>query len=190
MNAVIARVLDCFYLMEHSMLHPYKFRDCKNTVFCISNMQKTVFFQSLRMIFKKKIHFWGITECSKQYFSNSCIDHFKTKVAWIHHNIQEILLLPSLHLSPPYLCSKVSICQVVWLSGCHVVKFDPWDMLNNFCFHVYAQKYQVVRLASLILGTCWTTIVFMSMHAQKWLFIAKNCNAFFWHQPHHPPLLL
>ena len=101
MNAVVARVLDCFYLMEHSMLHPYKFRDCKNTVFCISNMQKTVFLQSLRMIFKKKIHFWGITECSKHYFSNSGIDHFKTKVAWIHHNIQEILLLPSLHLSPP-----------------------------------------------------------------------------------------
>ena len=76
-------------------------RDCKNTVFCISNMQKTVFLQSLRTIFKKKIHFWGITECSKHYFSNSGIDHFKTKVAWIHHNIQEILLLPSLHLSPP-----------------------------------------------------------------------------------------
>ena len=117
MNAVVARVLDCFYLMEHSMVHQYKCRDCKNTVFCISNMQKTVFLQSLRMIFKKKIHFWGITECSKHYFSNSCIDHFKTKVAWIHHNIQEILLLPSLHLSPPYLCSKVSICQVVTLSS-------------------------------------------------------------------------
>ena len=40
MNAVIARVLDCFYLMEHSMVHQYKCRDCKNTVFCISNMQK------------------------------------------------------------------------------------------------------------------------------------------------------
>ena len=25
-------------------------------------------------------------------------------------------------------------------SSCKVVKFDPWDMLNNFCFHVYAQK--------------------------------------------------
>ena len=33
------------------------------------------------------------------------------------------------------------------------------DMLNNFCFHLYAQKS---------------------------LFIAKNCNAFFGHQ-HHPP---
>ena len=43
---------------------------------------------------------------------------------------------------------KLSGCQVVRLSGfqdvklssCQVVKFDPWDMLNNFCFHVYAQK--------------------------------------------------
>ena len=77
------------------------FLPLKEYWFWCPNMQKTVFLQSLRMIFKKKIHFWGITECSKQYFSNSCIDHFKTKVAWIHHNIQEILLLPSLHLSPP-----------------------------------------------------------------------------------------
>ena len=29
---------------------------------------------------------------------------------------------------------------------------DPWDMLNNFCFHLYAQKS---------------------------LFIGENCNAFF-----------
>ena len=76
--------------------HPLK----KYWIWC-PNMQKTVFLQSRRTIFKKKIHFWGITECSKHYFSNSGIDHFKTKVAWIHHNIQEILLLPSLHLSPP-----------------------------------------------------------------------------------------
>ena len=31
------------------------------------------------------------------------------------------------------------------LSSCQVVKIDPWDMLNNFCFHVYAQKCQVVK---------------------------------------------
>ena len=30
---------------------------------------------------------------------------------------------------------------------------DRWDMLNNFCFHVYAQNS---------------------------LFIAENCNGFFW----------
>ena len=38
------------------------------------------------------------------------------------------------------LWSKMSNCQVVRLSSCQVVKFDPWDMLNNFCFDVYAQK--------------------------------------------------
>ena len=27
-----------------------------------------------------------------------------------------------------------------WLAGCRVVRFDPWDTLNNFCFHVLAQK--------------------------------------------------
>ena len=32
-------------------------------------------------------------------------------------------------------------------------KVDPRDMLNKFCFHLYAQKS---------------------------LFIAENCNAFFW----------
>ena len=44
-------------------------------------------------------------------------------------------------------------------------QIDPWDMLNNFCFHVYAQKS---------------------------LFIAENCNAFLGPHPqqHHPHLLL
>ena len=31
-------------------------------------------------------------------------------------------------------------CQVLRLSSCQVVKYDPWVMLNKFCFHVYAQK--------------------------------------------------
>ena len=31
-------------------------------------------------------------------------------------------------------------CFHVYPQKCQVVKFDPWDMLNNFCFHVYAQK--------------------------------------------------
>ena len=40
--------------------------------------------------------------------------------------------------------SKVSICNYV---KCHMsyikcLNVDPWDMLNNFCFHVYAQKSQ------------------------------------------------
>ena len=36
------------------------------------------------------------------------------------------------------------------------MKNDPWDMLNNFCFHVYAQKS---------------------------LFIGQNVNGFFWQHP-------
>ena len=38
---------------------------------------------------------------------------------------------------------------------------DPWDMLNNFCFHVYAQKWvfvYVLYMLMLILGTCWTIL--------------------------------
>ena len=54
---------------------------------------------------------------------------------------------------------KLSDCQVVKLSSsCQVVKFDPSDMLNNFCFHIYAQKS---------------------------LFIGENGKDFFGHQ-HHP----
>ena len=44
------------------------------------------------------------------------------------------------------LCSKVSICNYV---TCHMSNayVDPWDMLNNFCFHVYAQKWVFVIMS-------------------------------------------
>ena len=41
--------------------------------------------------------------------------------------------------------SKVSICNYVTCRMSHVTCLmsnayvDPWDMLNNFCFHVYAE---------------------------------------------------
>ena len=54
---------------------------------------------------------------------------------------------------------SLSSCQVVKLSRGQVVKFDPWDMLNNFCFHVYPQKS---------------------------LIIDENGNDFFGPQPQHP----
>ena len=38
-------------------------------------------------------------------------------------------------------------------------EFDPWDMQNNFCFHVYAQKS---------------------------LFIGENDNEYFWTAPPYP----
>ena len=31
------------------------------------------------------------------------------------------------------------ICHMSYVMSCHVY-VDRWDMLNNFCFHVYAQK--------------------------------------------------
>ena len=55
--------------------------------------------------------------------------------------------------------SKVSICNYVTCRMSHVTchmsnaYVDRWDMLINFCFHVYAQKS---------------------------LFIAENCNGLFW----------
>ena len=30
----------------------------------------------------------------------------------------------------------MSMLKSVRLSGCQAVRFDPWDMLRNFCFHV------------------------------------------------------
>ena len=41
------------------------------------------------------------------------------------------------------LCSIVSICDYDMSHyACHISNayVDPWDMLNNFCFHVYAQN--------------------------------------------------
>ena len=62
--------------------------------------------------------------------------------------------------------SKVSICNYVTIS--HVTCLmsnayvDPWDMLNNFCFHVYDQKslFMIVchavicQVLMLIIVTC------------------------------------
>ena len=54
----------------------------------------------------------------------------------------------------------MSMLKSVKLLGCQVIKFDPWDMLNNFCFHVYAQKS---------------------------LFIDENDNVYFWTAAEAPP---
>ena len=59
---------------------------------------------------------------------------------------------------------------------------DPWDMLNNFCFQVGAQKCQVVRLSRLIIGTCWTTFVFMAMLKSHCL-LMKMLMSFFGQPP-------
>ena len=94
------------------------------------------------------------------------------------------------------LCSKVSICNYV---TCHMSNtyVDPRDMLINFSFHVYAQKWVFVimshvtccmshvachmshvtcrmshvlcQMLMLILGTCWTTFVFMCKIKSEYL---------------------
>ena len=53
---------------------------------------------------------------------------------------------------------------------------DSWDMLNNFRFDVYAQKWIFVimshvlcQMLRLILGTCWTSFVFMCRLKNAWL---------------------
>ena len=43
-----------------------------------------------------------------------------------------------------------------------MVSVDPWDILNNFCFHVYAQKS-----------------LFQNLQTCK-LFIGENDNEYFW----------
>ena len=54
--------------------------------------------------------------------------------------------------------------QTCKLANLQNLQIDPLDMLNNFCFHVYAQKS---------------------------LFLGENVNDFFWPHPqqHHPHLL-
>ena len=63
-----------------------------------------------------------------------------------------------LRLSKKYLKVRQALgtSKVVHLSSCPVVKSDPWDMLSNFCFRVYAPK---------------------------WLFIYENSNVFFTSAP-------
>ena len=63
---------------------------------------------------------------------------------------------------------RLSGCQVVKLSSCQVVKYDPWVMLNKFCFHVYAQKSLfIVENDNNFLGTSSTpdplTLVFIEL---------------------------
>ena len=40
-----------------------------------------------------------------------------------------------------FLTKAVSLSVSVHDMSCQMLMLiDPWDMLNNFCFHVYAQK--------------------------------------------------
>ena len=64
-------------------------------------------------------------------------------------------------------------------------KNDPWDMLNHFCFHVYAQK-QKCQVHEVVKFDPWDMLNHFCFHvdAQKSLFIGKNDNAFLPHLCH------
>ena len=75
----------------------------------------------------------------------------------------------------------ISLSHYLTLSHSHTLSISHWitlDMLNNFCFHLYAQKslshshaltlthsLTLTLFQSLIqsLSTCWTSFVFISM---------------------------
>ena len=71
---------------------------------------------------------------------------------------------------------------------------DPWDMLNYFCFHVYAQKWLFVIMSHV---TClmsnsyvdpWDMLNNFCSHVYAQMFMGENGHAFF--GPRHPPLWL
>ena len=73
---------------------------------------------------------------------------------------------------------------------------NPWDMVNNFCFDVYAQKGVFVIMSHV---TCLMSNVYVDpwdmlnkfcfyVYAQMSLFMGENDNVFFL-QPHPHPLV-
>ena len=83
-------------------------------------MQKRYTQYLLKFICVLEVHQRGPSGCSKNVWKSDKAGN---------HECSEKLLIRCL-------CSKVTYvkCQV---SNAYV---DPWEMLNNFCFHVYAQK--------------------------------------------------
>ena len=83
-------------------------------------------------------------------------------------------------------CYLLSLSQSLTLS---ISQSLTLDMLNNFCFHVYAQKslshFHTLSLShSLTLSHSHSLTLdmlknfYLNVYAQKSLFIAEKCNAF------------
>ena len=73
---------------------------------------------------------------------------------------------------------KSDICQCQ-VSTAYV---DPWDMLNNFCFHVYAQKWHMSSVKcqnAYVDPRDMLNIFCFHVYAQMLLFMDEKCNAFF-----------
>ena len=90
-------------------------------------------------------------------------------------------------------CLNVHMSHVIHVS-------DPWDMLNNFCFHVQAVKSKIQNLnfkfQNLQIKMVQVDPLDMlnkfcfHVYAQKSLFIGENCNVFFGTSSSPAPLTL
>ena len=78
-----------------------------------------------------------MSECQTKAGNQRCLEIINPSSCqvWSLGHAEQLLFFISMLKSV-----KLWSCQVVKLSRCQVVKSDPWDMLNNFCFHVWAQK--------------------------------------------------
>ena len=96
-------------------------------------------------------------------------------------------------------CNPCNFTVYDCLSCCHISSayVDHWDMLNNFCFHVYAQKSLFMIVCHAVMSCChavmscchmssayvdhWDMVNNFCFHvyAQKSLFIGENGNDFF-----------
>ena len=92
---------------------------------------------------------------------------------------------------------SLSLSHSLTLSHSHTLSISHWitlDMLNNFCFHLYAQN-SLSHSLTLTLSHSHTLSISHSitldmlnnfcfhLYAQKSLFIGENCNAFFSWEP-------
>ena len=99
------------------------------------------------------------------------------------------------------LYSKVSICDYVTFRMSHVIcqmlisiNVDSWDMLNNFCFDDYAQKWVFVIMSHVACHMSHVTCLMSNAYIDPWdmlnnfcfhvyaqmsLFMGENVNDFF-----------
>ena len=108
------------------------------------------------------------------------------------------------------LYSKVSVSNYVTCQMSHVTCLmsngyvDPWDMLNNFCFHVYTQKWVFVIMSHVTCHmshvTCHMSNAYVDpwdmlnnfcfhVYAQMLMFMGENDNGYFLTAATAAPLL-
>ena len=75
---------------------------------------------------------------------------------------------------------SLSCCHVM-LSYCHMSSdyVDHWDMLNNFCFHVYAQKLLFMIVCHAVMVSCHAVMLscchMSSVYVDHWDMLNNFC---------------